>query len=1112
MKPTTLFWCGALLAGCASVPTPSPAPTADQQDRLARARALLPEQPVEAIEAAEALLAEDPELRPARLVAAEGSLRLARAGRGQVQLHLIDAANGFDRALAGADDADHPEALQLLAECRHDLGEFEAARTAALRAANGFMALDLPERRQQAANALLLAGKCDLQRFVTAREAEKSAGAPDSRGIVPFGRETQALAAQAGASFEQARRALPAEATLQLALLHQWLEQPAEVLRELERGLQEAPAEQAIHDAYIAWMRDNGQTAALPGAYARLVRERPTTTILRWHLGRALFERAERLRTDGNFAGALAAYEKADATFAEYAAMVPAHADGAAQWRASCRLAMSRAAIDAGDLRGAEQHLLAAADAGADASATRHFTAAAFALHVALAESGADALARTLAFNEELLRRFPGRWGFLYNNAALAARDLGVQKSKAGDAAAARELWERAYRHYEQAVELSPDDARIVNDCGLMLIYHLDRDFDRARALFERAIELGRAQLAALPADAPVRERELLEEAVGDAHQNIAVLQKEQLHRPFAEYREHCEEAVKYYPYQRREAAALLRNEGAHALASTARADTAARLAAAQGGAAEALAKRRAEIDAKAAAGDFDGALLVLDELAKDCKDHAPYQLLKGELNLKLAAQARETGRSGVELFYQDAISALTRAVELDPEPVGPRQLLAQAQYENGDVETATRTLQGLLLHLQSQGGGKPEDLAALHALRANAAARAYAGKKQGGGDDPELLAAARASFRFLEEQQRLDAAALQVWSSTEQWAGAPAAAVDVYVRALRRAPDDQALLNALLEVAAAQQQLPVAIDALAARTDATGLWFLGKARFWLADTQRQSGKNAEALATLDDAAAAFRASMQKNPDYRDSCEQWLAMCLGKKGAIAIATDDAANAEKWLLEAVRARPDRIVEDLGGQDTTKRAILFLIDKHMRRRDLAKVESIARAVADAANSDVDLLNNAGLFARDLGNQLEAQGKVDAAKEMYEQSYKAYRRAQELDPANVRLRNDCALIAIYHLERDWELARQLLDAAIADGDAQLRDAPPADANEKEQLEEAVGDCYENLALWHLKHGGDAAAAKAAAQQSMKYHPRERRPGARRHLAEAERRLQGK
>jgi len=331
-------------------------------------------------------------------------------------------------------------------------------------------------------------------------------------------------------------------------------------------------------------------------------------------------------------------------------------------------------------------------------------------------------------------------------------------------------------------------------------------------------------------------------------------------------------------------------------------------------------------------------------------------------------------------------------------------------------------------------------------------------------------------------------------------------------VRALQKAPDDAALLEAVIDTGAKAGQLPVAVDALAKRSDATGLWYAGKARFWLADVERQAGKNADAQKTLDAARTAFTASMQKNNAYRDSCEQWIAMVLGKKGNIAFWSDDLANAETWLLESVKARPDQIETKLGMEETTKTGLMRVADKHFKKNDLGKVEAIYRTASDAANSDSDLLNNAGLFARDHGNQLERDGKQKEAMAMYEQSYKAYRRAQQLDPANVRLRNDCALIAIYYLERDWDLSKQLLDSAIADGDKTLRDNPPSDANDKQQLEEAVGDCYENLALWHLKHGKDGAAAKAAAERSTKYHPGERRPGALKHLRDAERLLQGK
>ena len=235
-------------------------------------------------------------------------------------------------------------------------------------------------------------------------------------------------------------------------------------------------------------------------------------------------------------------------------------------------------------------------------------------------------------------------------------------------------------------------------------------------------------------------------------------------------------------------------------------------------------------------------------------------------------------------------------------------------------------------------------------------------------------------------------------------------------------------------------------------------------------------------------------------------------MCIGKQGNIAYSLKQFDEAEKLLIEAATLRPDLINQDLGLTETTKRGILFLVDSFRKKNDLKRCESISRAACNAANSDVDLLNNSGLFARDYGNLIERDGKTEAAQEMYEQSYKAYSRAVELDGKNVRLRNDCALIAIYHLDRDWDETKALLEGAIADGEDTLSNSPPDDEDQKQQLEEAVGDSYENLALWHLKHKKDGEAAKAAATKSQNFYPGKGRPGARRHLQAAERLLQGK
>jgi tetratricopeptide (TPR) repeat protein len=1105
MKSTTILWCAAAVAACASTVVP----TAAEEVRLAEARRLLDSDPAGTLTITDGLLAQNPGLRDARLLNAEGSLRLAKNGGSYAHQLLLDAQNDFEKALAGIEPKDEPEAFVKLAETRYELGEWESGSSTAQLAADGFAATNTQASKTRAAEAVLLAARCDLQRFVEARRTELAEGKKDSRGRVTATPETLQFAKVAAQRFADVRSRFPGEAVTQTAVIFQWLGQDGAVAEELERGIRSTPRELAIHDAYIDWMTKIGQHDAMVGAYRAFVREAPDVPMLRWCQGRALFARADRLRREGNFQGASDGYGKASQQFGEYLAMMPAHAPAANQWIALCELSMTRCAVDLGDLRGAESHLFTAIDQCPLTASYEngqpqlvdsfgnHCASAAFAIHRALAESGGDALARTLSFDEAVLQRCPDRWGFAYNNAALAARDLGVREQKNGNGDAARELWERSYRYYEKAVELSPEDARIANDCGLMLVYHLHRDLDRARELFDRAIAIGEEQLAAMPSEANTADRETLEEAVGDAWQNTAVLLRDHRSAPFEAYRPFLEKAVRYYPYQRREAAALLRDGGRTGAALP---------ASTQGGAADALAKAKPEVDAKVSCGDLDGALVALDGVAAACRDYAPYHLLRGDLTLQLARASRDGGRRGADLMFVDAVSALTRAVELDAEPNAPRQMLAEAMYEAGQLDDAVKTASALLLHLQSQGGGGSAEVLAAHTVRANAAARAYSTRKAGGEDDAELLTAARASFRALEEKDLLTPEQRTLWCTTEQWAGAPAQAVDVLVRALAKTPDDQTLLGAIVQTAESQRQLPLAVEALQHRDDAVGLWYLGRARFLLAGSLADSNKQDQALTVLDDAQKDFETSMRKNAGFRDSCEQCIAMCLGKKGNVAFASQHLDDAEKWLLAAAKMRPDRIEESLGSGQTTKLGLMRVADWHFRQKDLAKSEAVYRAASDLANGDLDLLNNAGLFARDLGNQLEARGKAEQARQMYEQSYRAYRRAQELDPASVRLRNDCALIAIWHLERDWDLSKQMLDSAIADGERTLREDRPSDRNAVEQLDEAVGDCYENLALWHLKHGEDAAAAKAAAQQSMRHYPGERRPGARRHLQAAE------
>jgi tetratricopeptide (TPR) repeat protein len=164
------------------------------------------------------------------------------------------------------------------------------------------------------------------------------------------------------------------------------------------------------------------------------------------------------------------------------------------------------------------------------------------------------------------------------------------------------------------------------------------------------------------------------------------------------------------------------------------------------------------------------------------------------------------------------------------------------------------------------------------------------------------------------------------------------------------------------------------------------------------------------------------------------------------------------------------------------------------------DLPKLEALMRAATEAVPADADFANNHGLAARDLGNRLERAGDAMGAQAMYEASYESYRRAAAADPGNVRLRNDCALMLIYHLHRDLDQAVATLTAARDDGLQQLRDDPPATPQERQDLEEAVGDCIENLGYYYEVHAKEPSKAIAAYQQSLEFHPKAQRAAARR------------
>lgn len=1117
-----------LLAACSSPgggTTPHVAAPGDRADKLQAARAKIAGQDFDgALLITDELIKRDRKDKEALLLAAQGNVEMAKVATKGTDALLEDAIGCYQRAAEL--DPDDAGARLGLSRALLMRSRFDEGKTAAIEAAEIL-------RRQKAApqriaEAVLAASDCEMQVFVDARSKETQAGERPSQGTIQ-----KAEAVLAHANF--AKASVPGAAYLRSAQVYTWLGQHTEALMELERGIAIVPEDASLHAMYMETYFGMDRRSECVASYKRLLREHSKAHILLWNLGRAQQAVADDHRAKGRYDDAATAYREAEQSFQQYAAVQPQHAEGTKDSLAILALSLARTALDSGDVEGAKQGYARAfalnpkvADTNADGSPVlfdslggTYAGGLARIGQTIVAPSTREALEAGLAYYKEIVARHQDRFGFMFNNAALTARDLGnaIEKdageeadAKAKALATAMPLYEQSYQWYEKAVTLEPNDARITNDCGLMLVYHLKRDYPRARSLFEKAIELGEAQLRDLPADADATTRNSMEEAVGDAWQNIAVMLL-QNGEAWEKAKPFCEKAIIYYPYQNRSAAALMRsegkpgttgrrfgtpNKGGTGTPAAPGAESQAQAKAEQDGQdknqdkAKAWAKVKADAEAKAKDNDLDAALLVLDGAEKDLRGYAPFHVQRGLYNWLFAKRTRDAGGKAnlVESLYSDAINQMKKAVELDGEPVEPRLSLIKLYVEHGDFEPAAEAATSLLSHMRSLGGASKDTAKETHLVRAQAAARVYIDAKAQGKDKKEQLDGARESFKELEKQKALDDESITLWITLERWAGSNDLAIAIAGRYAGAHPDADAPLAQIIELAQASDPQK-AVDALSSRTDPRGLWYLGRARYLVAMDQwsKNPKEPKDALVTMAKAREAFDKSKAGNAQFGDSCDQWSALSYGAEGYMRIAADDLEGAEKALLTSAKMRPEKITAEFNPGSTTKNGILVIGGKYVNS-DLGKMTALFREAHAAAKADADFANNLGLAARDYGTQIERAGKAEDAKKLYEESYAAYNAACELDQANVRLQNDRALILLYNLRRDTEKAKEWLVAAVAKGDQQLKESPPASKDERNNLEEAVGDAYQNLGYYEMTYSKNYAEAKKWYTKSLDYY----------------------
>ncbi len=111
------------------------------------------------------------------------------------------------------------------------------------------------------------------------------------------------------------------------------------------------------------------------------------------------------------------------------------------------------------------------------------------------------------------------------NNLGLFTRDLAGTLSRRGQHDEADQLYQESWDVYSRLVELRPEHPRSVNDRALIAVYYLDEHHEFAVQELRRVISIGEVLLAEMDENVPEEEHRSVDEAVGDAYENLAYYQ-----------------------------------------------------------------------------------------------------------------------------------------------------------------------------------------------------------------------------------------------------------------------------------------------------------------------------------------------------------------------------------------------------------------------------------------------------------------------------------------------------------------------------------------------------------------------------------------------------------
>ncbi len=469
--------------------------------------------------------------------------RLAVSGKGyEYGTGFFEAATSLRKAIAlgSKDFQTHLTLVKILRKTGRSREALEI----------GEKAIELAKTGEERGRAFLEAGMAANERL---REISKEK--PNAPEIKDLARKAVAYLLKAGRIEKQ-----DPNYWIFLSNSYAWLGNREKELETLERGLEDLPGSTALQKYYQDVSFKRKSVERVFRQERRLLERTRGNPVVLWFTGRAAMALAEEKRRRGDKETAKRLYKDAMEFFRDSYKRKKEFEASSRISISYCLLGIACLEIENNELRSARKHLMEAFDAwpkifdSPDTFGMTYLKAMGEIGKLLLGGSRGFLSPRTgkkgprpglkerkqklqmaIAHFQHLIQKHKDRkdcLGYWYNNLGLACRDLGsitAREKGRGPGSPPREavdLWERSYDAYTKATKYCPDDPRIINDCALILVYHLGRDLKKAEGMFKKAIALGTRMLlekkkkGILTGD----EREFLEEAVGDAWQNLGIL------------------------------------------------------------------------------------------------------------------------------------------------------------------------------------------------------------------------------------------------------------------------------------------------------------------------------------------------------------------------------------------------------------------------------------------------------------------------------------------------------------------------------------------------------------------------------------------------------------